>query len=49
MPLRLILLILIVLLNAFFAGAEVALVSVRRSRLNELAKQGSVPAKAASP
>jgi CBS domain containing-hemolysin-like protein len=37
----------IVALNAFFAAAEVALVSVRRSRLNELAAQGNVSARAA--
>src|ERR1035438_9847271 len=34
-------------LNAFFASAEVALVSVRRSRLKELASQGRAPARAA--
>ena len=37
----------IVALNGFFAAAEVALVSVRRSRLEELAEQGNVPARAA--
>src|SRR5947208_16604130 len=47
MPLRFILLFAIVALNAFFAGAEVALVSVRRSRLKELAAQGNVSARAA--
>jgi putative hemolysin len=47
MSLRFILLAAIVALNGFFAAAEVALVSVRRSRLKELAKQGSVPARAA--
>ena len=47
MPLRLILLAAIVALNGFFAAAEVALVSVRPSRLKELAGQGSVSAKAA--
>lgn len=47
MSLRLILLAAIVALNAFFAAAEVALVSVRRSRLNQLAEQGSVAARAA--
>ncbi len=47
MSLRFILLAGIVALNGFFAAAEVALVSVRRSRLKELAKQGSVPARAA--
>ena len=47
MPLRLILLIAIVTLNGFFAAAEVALVSVRRSRLTQLAEDGSVAARAA--
>ena len=47
MALRLILLAAIVMLNGFFAAAEVALVSVRRSRLRQLAEQGSVAARAA--
>src|SRR5215470_11864180 len=47
MSLRFILLIAIVALNGFFAAAEVALVSVRRSRLNELANQGNLAARAA--
>jgi|SRR5579883_440597 len=47
MSLRLILLFAIVMLNAFFAAAEVALVSVRRSRLRQMAEQGSVTARAA--
>jgi len=47
MSLRLILLVAIVALNGFFAAAEVALVSVRRSRLKELAEQGNASAKAA--
>jgi putative hemolysin len=47
MPLRLILLAAIVALNGFFAAAEVALVSVRPSRLKELAGQGSASARAA--
>jgi CBS domain containing-hemolysin-like protein len=47
MPLRLILLAAIVALNGFFAAAEVALVSVRQSRLKELAGQGSASARAA--
>src|SRR5580698_2211814 len=47
MSLRFFLLAAIVALNAFFASAEVALVSVRRSRLKELASQGRVPARAA--
>jgi CBS domain containing-hemolysin-like protein len=47
MSLRLILLVAIVALNAFFASAEVALVSVRRSRLRQLAEEGSATARAA--
>ena len=47
MSLRLILLVAIVALNGFFAAAEVALVSVRRSRLKELAEQGNASARAA--
>jgi putative hemolysin len=47
MPLRLILLAVIVTLNGFFAAAEVALVSVRKSRLKELAEQGNISARAA--
>src|SRR5579872_2926675 len=47
MSLRLILLIAILAVNAFFAAAEVALVSVRRSRLRQLAEQGSAGARAA--
>src|SRR5690242_19854168 len=47
MSLRLILLAGILALNGFFAAAEVALVSVRRSRLRELAAVGRVPARAA--
>src|ERR1700760_3030091 len=47
MSLRLVLLIVIVVSNAIFASAEVALISVRRSRLNQLAEEGSASAKAA--
>jgi putative hemolysin len=47
MSIRFLLLAAIVALNAFFASAEVALISVRRSRLKELANQGRVPARAA--
>lgn len=47
MSLRLILLFAIVAVNGFFAAAEVALVSVRRSRLRQLAEQGSAGARAA--
>ncbi len=44
---RFLLLILILIANAFFAGAEVALVSVRPSRLRQLAKEERVGAQAA--
>ena len=47
MSLRFTLLLAIVAVNGFFAAAEVALVSVRRSRLAELAAQGNVSARAA--
>lgn len=47
MALRLILLFAIVTVNGFFAAAEVSLVSVRRSRLRQLAEQGSAGARAA--
>ena len=47
MSLRLILLVAIVTLNGFFAAAEVSLLSVRRSRLKELAESGSTSARAA--
>jgi putative hemolysin len=47
MSLRLILLVAIVAVNGFFAAAEVALVSVRRSRLTQLAEEGSASARAA--
>jgi magnesium and cobalt exporter, CNNM family len=47
MPFRLTLMIVIVILNGFFAAAEVSLVSVRRSRLKQLAEEGSVSARAA--
>jgi CBS domain containing-hemolysin-like protein len=44
---RIIFLIAIVAVNAFFAAAEVALVSVRESRLRQLAEQGHMGAQAA--
>src|ERR1041385_3428056 len=47
MSLRFTLLLAIVALNGFFAAAEVALVSVRRSRLDQLAAQGNLSARAA--
>src|ERR1700680_1218584 len=47
MSVRFIILIAVLLLNGFFAAAEVALVSVRKSRLRALADQGQVGAQAA--
>lgn len=47
MALRFITLIGILALNAFFSAAEVALVVARRSKLEELAKQGNLGARAA--
>jgi putative hemolysin len=44
---RILLLAFIILLNGFFAGAEVALLSVRKSRLRQLAEGGNVGAQAA--
>lgn len=44
---RLLLIALIIVLNAFFAMAEVSLVSARRSRLHQLADSGNVGAIAA--
>lgn len=44
---RLLLVALIIVFNAFFAGAEVALLSTRRSRLRHLAEAGNVGAQAA--
>jgi putative hemolysin len=44
---RLLVILLIVLLNAFFAGAEVALLSVRSSRLRQLSQEGHLGAQAA--
>jgi hypothetical protein len=44
---RFLVLALIIGANAFFAGSEVALLSVRPSRLRELADEGSVGAQAA--
>ncbi len=45
--LRLLLLACILAVNAFFAGAEVALLSVRESRLRQLAAQGQIGARIA--
>jgi putative hemolysin len=47
MALRLAILALILIANGFFAAAEVALVSVRQSRLNELAESGHAGAQSA--
>src|ERR1700761_858262 len=47
MTLRFILLLVILATNGFFAASEVALVSVRQSRLRELAEQGQAGAQAA--
>ena len=46
-PLRLLLVVLLIAVNGFFAGAEVSLVSVRHSRLRQLAEEGNVGALAA--
>jgi|SRR5271165_1816372 len=47
MPYRFVILIAVLLLNGFFAAAEVALISVRKSRLRTLAEEGVVGAQAA--
>jgi putative hemolysin len=47
MSYRFIILIAVLLLNGFFAAAEVALVSVRKSRLRTLAEEGQAGAQAA--
>lgn len=47
MSLRFITLVAIIALNAYFSAAEVALVVARRSKLEELAKQGNLGARAA--
>ena len=44
---RFIILVLILATNGFFAAAEVALISVRQSRLRELAEQGQAGAQSA--
>ena len=46
-PLRLLLIVLLIAVNGFFAGAEVSLISVRHSRLRELAEEGRAGAQAA--
>ena len=47
MGLRFVILVLILATNGFFAAAEVSLVSVRQSRLRELAEQGQAGAQTA--
>ncbi len=47
MPYRFVILVAVLLLNGFFAAAEVALVSVRKSKLRALAAEGQVGAQAA--
>src|SRR5579875_3315655 len=47
MTLRFVLLIIILATNGFFAAAEVSLVSVRQSRLRQLAEQGQAGAQSA--
>lgn len=46
-PLRLFLVALLIAVNGFFAGAEVSLVSVRHSRLRQMAEEGQAGAQAA--
>jgi CBS domain containing-hemolysin-like protein len=46
-PFRLLALVLLVAINGFFAGAEVSLISVRHSRLREMAAEGRAGAQVA--
>jgi CBS domain containing-hemolysin-like protein len=46
-PFRILLVVLLIAVNGFFAGAEVALLSVRQSRLRQMAKDGQAGAQAA--
>lgn len=46
-PIRLLLVVLLIVVNGFFAGAEVALISVRHSRLRQMAEEGHAGAQAA--
>jgi len=39
-PFQLLLVVLLIAINGFFAGAEVALLSVRPSRLRQMAEDG---------
>ena len=47
MAYRFVILVAMLVLNGFFAAAEVALISVRKSRLRTLADEGQVGAQAA--
>ena len=47
LPFRLLLLVLLIAFNGFFAAAEVALISVRHSRLREMAEEGRAGAQVA--
>ncbi|HOK54828.1 MAG TPA: DUF21 domain-containing protein, partial [Armatimonadota bacterium] len=38
---RLLLILVLILLNAFFAASEIALVTVRRTRIRQLVEEGS--------
>ena len=46
-PIRLLLVVLLIAVNGFFAGAEVSLLSVRHSRLRQMAAEGNAGAQAA--
>src|SRR5438309_4134958 len=46
-PIRILLVILLIAINGYFAGAEVSLLSVRHSRLRQLAAEGQAGAQAA--
>ena len=46
-PVRLLLVVLLIVVNGFFAGAETALLSVRNSRLRQMADEGVAGAQAA--
>ena len=46
-PFRIVLVVLLIAVNGFFAGAEVALLSVRHSRLRQMAEDGQAGAQAA--
>jgi putative hemolysin len=46
-PFRILLVVLLIAVNGFFAGAEVALLSVRHSRLRQMAEEGQAGAQAA--